>query len=119
MRISPSTKSDCEHGLGFQVVATEVRKLAMLTKSATGQIEETLAQMVQALNQAVQTGESTREQVGITALGVEAACGRFEQLLQGIAHNQEQLAQIDACAQSMEERAQSAYAELRRMAERD
>lgn len=108
-----------EHGLGFQVVATEVRKLAMLTKAATGQIEETLAQMVQALNQAVKTGERTREQVGMTASGVEAACGRFEQLLQAIAHNQEQLAQIDSCAQRMEERAQSAHAELRRMAERD
>lgn len=108
-----------EHGLGFQVVAAEVRKLAMLTNTATGQIEETLVQMVQALHQAAQTGQRTREQVGMTASGVEAACGRFEQLLQAIAHNQEQLAQIDACAQRMEQRAQAAHAELKRMAERD
>ncbi|WP_242069542.1 methyl-accepting chemotaxis protein [Paenibacillus dendritiformis] len=108
-----------EYGLGFQVVAAEVRKLAMLTKAATGQIEETLGQMIQALNQALHTGERTREQVGMTATGVEAACGRFEQLLRAIAHNQEQLAQIDACAQRVEQRAQAAHAELKRMAERD
>ncbi|BFH15446.1 hypothetical protein WJ0W_004190 [Paenibacillus melissococcoides] len=90
-----------------------------MTKAGTGQIEETLGQMIQALNQAVHTGERTREQVGMTATGVEAACGRFEQLLQAIAHNQERPAQIDACAQRVEQRAQAAHAELKRMAERD
>lgn len=108
-----------EYGLGFQVVAAEVRKLAMLTKAAAGQIEETLVQMIQALNEAIHTGERTREQVGMTATGVEAACGRFGQLLQAIAHDQERMAQIAACAQRVEQRAQAAHAELKRMAERD
>ncbi|WP_182914849.1 hypothetical protein [Paenibacillus thiaminolyticus] len=55
----------------------------------------------------------------ITSGGQYAGVLSAKQLLQAIAHNQEQLTQIDACAQRMEERAQAAHAELRRMAERD
>ncbi|WP_285848523.1 methyl-accepting chemotaxis protein [Paenibacillus sp. MER TA 81-3] len=107
-----------EHGRGFQVVASEVRKLAALTKSATGQIEATLNQMTDALNLTIQASEHTNKEVQTTLSGLTTAVKQFEQLSRAIVDNRHRLEQADAYAMRMLDTAHDAHRQLTTMSDR-
>ncbi|NEZ44156.1 methyl-accepting chemotaxis protein [Paenibacillus alvei] len=104
-----------EHGRGFEVVASEVRKLAVLTKAATEQIDETLHQMMQALTATITTGDQAHSEVNTTLEGLNSALFKFEQLFRAIAENRNRLDQVDAYAARMAVTANEANRQLQSM----
>lgn len=104
-----------EHGRGFEVVASEVRKLAVLTKAATEQIDETLHQMMQALTATITTGDQAHSEVSTTLEGLNSALFKFEQLFRAIAENRNRLDQVDAYAARMAVTANEANRQLQSM----
>ncbi|MDK8182355.1 methyl-accepting chemotaxis protein [Paenibacillus sp. UMB4589-SE434] len=106
-----------EHGRGFEVVATEVRKLAVLTKSATDQIEETLLQMGRSLSATVQASEASAAETHHTVAGLKTALSQFERLFRMIADNRESLVQVDDYANRMSMKAKEAQHHLSAMSE--
>lgn len=108
-----------EHGRGFEVVASEVRKLASLTKAATEQIDETLHQMMGALKLTITTGDQAHSEVNTTLEGLNAALSKFEQLFRAIAENRNRLDQVDAYAARMAVTANEANRQLQTMSAQD
>lgn len=108
-----------EHGRGFEVVASEVRKLASLTKAATEQIDETLHQMMEALKLTITTGDQAHSEVNTTLEGLNAALSKFEQLFRAIAENRNRLDQVDAYAARMAVTANEANRQLQTMSAQD
>lgn len=106
-----------EQGRGFQVVAGEVRKLAALTKSATGQIEATLNQMTDAINLTIQASDYTNAEVQTTLSGLTTAVKQFEQLSRAIVDNRNRLEQVDAYAKRMVTAARDAHTQLTTMSD--
>lgn len=107
------------HGRGFEVVASEVRKLASLTKAATEQIDETLHQMMEALTLTITTGDQAHSEVNTTLEGLNAALSKFEQLFRAIAENRNRLDQVDAYAARMAVTANEANRQLQTMSAQD
>ncbi|WP_245596126.1 methyl-accepting chemotaxis protein [Paenibacillus taiwanensis] len=108
-----------EHGRGFEVVATEVRKLAVLTKSATDQIEATLLQMGRSLAATVQASEASAAETTHTVAGLKTALSQFERLFRMIADNRESLVQVDDYAARMSLKAEEAQQRLSSLSEND
>lgn len=104
-----------EHGRGFEVVASEVRKLAVLTKAATEQIDETLHQMMQALTATITTSDQAHTEVNTTLEGLNSALSKFEQLFRAIAENRNRLDQVDTYAARMAVTANEANRQLQSM----
>ncbi|WP_195571842.1 methyl-accepting chemotaxis protein [Paenibacillus sp. 1001270B_150601_E10] len=101
-----------EHGRGFEVVAAEVRKLALLTKAATEQIEETLAAMKQSLEATMTGSEASFKEAHNTQQDISATITQLEQLFTAISDNRERLQQVHTSATMMSQSARQAYDEL-------
>lgn len=102
-----------EHGKGFEVVAAEVRKLALLTKAATEQIEETLAVMRESLKATIKGSEASYKEAHITSQEISTTLVQLEELFSAISNNRERLQQVHSSATMMSQSAKHAYDDLR------
>lgn len=108
-----------EQGLGFGVVAQEVRSLAQQSKQATVQVRSILNDIGKAISGAVQTAEQGAQAVESGVKQSKAAGESIRQLAESIAESaqaaaqiavsaQQQLAGIDQLAQAMDDISASA-----------
>lgn len=85
-----------EHGLGFAVVADEVRQLALSTQSSLGDINQIIAAITDAVQQADQqmqkqskTLSTLSQQSGATQQQIDSACDNIEVILNLIGNEQD------------------------------
>lgn len=106
-----------EHGKGFAIVAEEVRKLAVESNKAAGQIEEVVGTIMSKTNSMVSEIEDNDKSVHLGKKRVDATGQLFNDILKSVSNVHHQSKQVNTSIQQVFSNLETLVADMNKMTE--